>query len=829
MGYLSTPLHRCGKTVLGVLLLFALCPLTRAASLAVSITQGPQPSPTTPSTSVMIATEAAYSAEGAEEEEAQLTGTVQYRWRWQYDDVGTVVTSTPAVGEDGWSPWGPYQQASATGTFNVAGPMILTVTAEARVVDGNGAVLTPAVSGFAQAMVTSAGLCAVEVLVDGTWEQVGGTFEGTPGEGYSFRAIRWPLYSAWPSGTPEWTVDSTSSGTGSDLTITTSATVGNSKFVSVTDGSVTIAFAVTAANAYAGLGSIEYRILPDGQWYTYSPDWMFPMPDNPQWEFRIVKDNSSLPWRTGYPRWNTTYTSQSTTDSDVFGVGYPRNSAPRPLYEPIVCHWGPTLQQSCSFIIRYSDPNADLQIFADECIPVGGNYVWATCAENPYEARWDRTPCDYLDLRDIDNRSEPLDMSDPDRGVHDAYLYGVAVGITNVRVYWPWGDTRLPRPGRDQYIRSIRVAELLSLRASCGSPIATTATWPPADTGAIDNSVTRYIPAVPETPLRVDATFNGYIAQDLHVLRYSITCASDSGTVSLYSRSLYEFPYALSAISQPGTYTCAAGIDYYGLDAALGGEEMLAKVIYHAVGISSLSMECEYGGSTLLSPTTCSDQQELFLTWPDKTGASISVVVDAALTATDGQWPSSFPQWTGAGLGGGSSSVVNGKAVSGRTVTFTAPSTSTVTATCGTSKEVTLHAVQIDVDAAGVAEGDETGAGGGFEIDKDSSVAIPLTVSRSPANLAVGKVRVACSSTTSAFTLWSDASMTTSFPSANFPGTSDSVDLQLGASTPMGTALPGAIYIKPNGTSFSTTLSIIYLDGNGFEVDRDDLLIHTSN
>jgi hypothetical protein len=261
----------------------------------------------------------------------------------------------------------------------------------------------------------------------------------------------------------------------------------------------------------------------------------------------------------------------------------------------------------------------------------------------------------------------------------------------------------------------------------------------------------------------------------------------------------------------------------------LGGEEMLAKVIYHAVGIASLSMECEYGTSTLLSPTTCSDEEELFLTWPDKTGASVSVVVDAALTATDGQWPSSFPQWTGSGLGDASSTVVNGKAVSGRTLTFTAPGTSTVTATCGTSKEVTLHAVQIDVDAAGVAEGDETGAGGGFEIDKNSSVAIPLTVSRSPANLAVGKVRVACSSTTSAFTLWSDAAMTTSFPSASFPGTSNSVDLQLGASTPMGTALPSSIYVKPNGTSFSTTLSIIYLDGNGHEVDRDELLIHTSN
>jgi hypothetical protein len=817
----SCSLYRRLVPVAGLLCL-SVC---HAASLAVSVTQGPSPSPTTPSTAVSVTTAVTFTADAGEQTEALLNGTVQYRWKWLYDGEGSVTGATPAGGQDTWSDWGPYDEATATGTFNQAGPLILSILAEARVVDGNGTVTIAAVAGQVNASVSSAGLYAVEAYDSGLWRAVGDMFLGLPATSYPLRAIRWPYGSAWPSGMPSWTVAGSVTGSGPDLAVSAPAVIGQTKAISVTDGTVTVPFTLKAASAYAGFDTIQAKPYGCVEWqaeYTYS--YLFDWEGTPQYQFRILKDDTALPWYTGHPQWSTSITEQ-TWSGDTISISH--EAGFHPERETLECRWGPGADEYVRFFISYVDGDADYIIECVPCIPKGG-IAYPGTGYMQYKASWGASPLDtVVDLREPLDPTQDLVQGPPHNWHPMIAIRGMEVGEARLTIAWPYDEYYTPCPRTTSASRMVRVLDLLSLQANCGSPINESKAWPPSDSGSEENIATKYVPAVAGTPIRLTSIWQGGELGDYVYLRQAIDYTWGTTEERLYDRPLLESMCGRATIVDPGTYTCRAGVDYYGVGNASfdSSQETLAAVVFEAVGVSSLSVTCQHGGSTLLNQSFSTEKSDLFLKWPDKTGASVSITATVAATATHDQWPASYPAWTGCDSSSGTAGTANGLATSTNVATITAAGTTTLVADCGTSRTARLHAILLDVDASGVDEADETTTG--LEVDKNSVVRIPLTVTRSPASLAAGKVRITCSGTSSAFTLWKDA--TTRFPTTSFPQSSNSVDIQLSSTTTMGDALPGTIYIEPNGSSFSTTLSIIYLNASGTELDRDSILIHTGD
>lgn len=812
--------------LLVALLCLAFVSRLTAASLAVSFTQAPQPSPAAPNVSVSATAEALYTGDAPPQNQSQVTGTVQYRWKWEFGSAGTVTSSTPASGEDGWSAWGNYPQSTATGTFNQAGLLSVTATAEARVVDENSNVLAAAVSGSASEAVTSVGLYGVEVLVGDTWEAVGDTFLGTPATAYTFRAVRWPLDSEWPGGVPSWSVGGSSAGSGGDLAITVPATISDSVAVTVSDGGVTYSFSVVVAAVYAQCGHLE--VYAYSQWienyWEYSCVFSWDYDPVPQRIYRIIKDNPALSWKGGYPVWQT-LTTGLTGSGDTFTVPYP--TVHRPEREFVECRWGAAPEEYIRFLVRYIEGTEDYIVEAPLCMAKGG-YACATPGYVGYASEWSTSPSGIVELRDSWNVTAALVQGPPNNWHNHVTLYGASVGATVLTIRWPYDESYYPHPNcATTASRWVRVLELAGVQAYCDAPISETVAWPPSDPGTTESIATKYVPAILGTPLRLASVYYGACVDDRLYIRHAIDYTWEGTETRLYDRSLAEFSYALTTISRVGTYTCRAGIDSYGVGDGRfeATPETVARLVIQAVGLDSLAIVCSSGGTTLLNRAYSEADQSAFYAWPDKTGAALSVAVEATGTATHDLWPSGYPLWTGCSSPTGTAGSSEGVANSVNGATVTTPGTTEIEAECGNAIAVRLHGVQIDVDAPGVAESDETAANGGICFQTGDTDRVALTVNRAPTGLDRGTIRVSCSGTTGGFRLWSGTS--TRFPSASFPGTVSSVDLPLGSGTTVGSALPTTIYLEPTGSSFSSTLTIQYLNPAGQAVDSDSLYIHT--
>jgi hypothetical protein len=792
--------------------LIAMASLVHADSLVVQYVQGPSPSTATPSTSISLQASCSYVGATGEQDESQLPGTPQYRWKVEYGSSGSITGSSPTIGASGWSDWGTTSQFTSTGTLNEAGPIDVTVTAEARLVDGNGTPVTTAISGDVTAEVDSAGLYAVDVLEDGAWHPVGTVFRCDPAGELVFRAIRWPLGSSWPSGTPTWTVDSSGAGSGSDLNLTAPGTAGNSKSVAVTDGTIGKSFTVTATTSYAGLGSIVARNYDWEDWSTYTLlNWL--IDPNGEVTFKIIKDDSQKSWLTGYPSWSTSSTYQLGS-GEQFTMEY--RDLPK-IWEMVTVTWGPGPEENFSFPFAHYNYGGDLQIICP-VIPKGLSYLASASVYGIKPAYWGSSTSDisltYENLTPFTFGSQ--------NAYTGAWAHGDNVGDSILSVVTPYepGDSEYPtNPSASKLVSVFDVKPLyLYLYYQPGPTVVSTLT-----------DDTFYMPADPGVEMKLYPSYNGLPLSGFFIVRYGVRYYAPGSTTNpewLYDRSRLESTVGTATIGDPGKYVFGVYYDKgtNGL-CSLNGAELIDWIAVEAVGVDTLAVTCKNGATTLASHTVSGDEAEdLFLAWPSKDGTAATVDVTAKATATHDQWPSSQPVWSGCDSTTGTAGTESGKAISENTASIGSPGTTVVKAECGTKRESHILAIQIDVDASGVAEANE--ASSGLAIPLGSTTQVALTVSRSPTALDKGSIRVSCSSTSSAFTLYDDT--TTRYPSTSFPGSTSSVTSQLGSGTSLGDALPGTIYVAPSGSAFSTTLTVEYLDPNGTVIDSDSLLIHTT-
>jgi hypothetical protein len=768
-----------------------------------------------------VSLEATYTGNAGEQSEDQLETTVQYRWKYEYDTQGTVTTSSPAVGNDGWSAWGESSQATASGTFNQAGPKTLTITVEARVVDSNNDVVAAAVSGTVSTSVDCAGIYAVEAYKDGAWQKVGSTFPGLPSATYQFRALNWPLTAQWGAGMPAWTVAGVSAGTGAEQEISMPATVAASKAVTVTDGTTTLSFSAVATAAYAKLD----EILGYNTSSLFHQEWDEIYHVNElHWEgdgstrlyAKAVKDNAQLDWYPGYPQWSMSYSGQSGS-GETFEIHW--------AYVPttfvmVTCQWGPSPDEVLSFPLQMGyDWEDDLQVWGP-CIPKGHHgYLVASEWMTEFAYWGEASPFISLDYCDQDDRQYyPLQPDTPYRVITP---YAISVGESTVSATTAREIWDIDYPENPSASINVRVFDVTTMHVNCGPGISQNFTD--------STSSPYYVPAYPGTLVKHWGEFDGLAIPDRKFVRLRTryyACGSYD-EVWVYNRAIYDSMAASVTITDPGTYDFGIWWDV-GLK---GGGESVEELVLEAVGVDQMTAMCKQG-TTYLAGGSCYDQvdeRDVFFAWPDKTGASVSLSLETNATATHDQWPSGKPVWGGCSTTSGTAGTSNeGYATSSNTGTISAPSTHEVAVECGTTKRVRFHAVLIDLDIPGVSEAQETnGENGGLEIEQGSTDIVALSIDRSPAALDGGTVRITCTSTSSAFTLWSDATATTTrFPSASFPSSTTSVDISLGTGTTLGDALPSTIYLKPSGTSFSTSLTIQYRNPSGTLVDSDTIFIH---
>jgi hypothetical protein len=526
--------------------------------------------------------------------------------------------------------------------------------------------------------------------------------------------------------------------------------------------------------------------------------------------YKLVKDDTQKPWRTGYPTWRTSFTGQLGS-GEQFTIEH--RDVPN-TWEYVTVRWGPADDQCYSFPFGHYDSYGDLQVL---CLPVVAKGLTCGAAASVYSvySAYFGASTANIGLYEDYLCQTPIDAETAYGGVT---VYGATVGQAFISVQTPLeaGDPECP-PNMSA-TKLIHVFDTAPLTLVCYDPISTTFSTTGGDTYDV--------PAYEGTEVKMYPSFTGLPVTSTYLVRSAASyyAPGSSTPVWLFDRSRADYLCAVATIGDPGKYVFGAYYDSGTNGGARYWIQPIDTITLEAIGVTTLAVNCSTGEYPFAgSLVSDGEPKDLFFAWPSKDGTAVTVNVAATATSSHNRWPSGKPDWTGCDSASGTLGSADGKATSANTASLTAPGSLVIEAECGTERESRIQAVQVDVDAAGVTEANE--ASSGLTIPLGSTTRVALTVNRAPAALDRGSIRVSCSSTTSAFALYRDA--TTRYPSTSFPGGNSSVTIPLGSGTTLGDALPGTIYLAPSGSAFWTTLTIEYLNPTGGVVDSDSLVVHT--